>query len=503
MGVVYEAEHVDMERRVAVKILRAEAGRDPAVIRSFRDEARAASRIQSDFIVQLYDFAALPDGRLMIAMELLTGRPLSRALERPLELSRVFAILRQVCQGLAAAHAAGVVHRDVKPDNIFLTTRDGRSDAVKLVDFGVAAIHDGTQSTAIGGGTPNYLAPEVCIHGSAAPSVDIYSFGCMAHELLTGRVPFPIRGIQQVIAAHRDRPPPLPSALRPEIPAAIDALVVRCMAKDPAARFASMTEVEAALCEAQLACSLRTAWDDLPVPTVEPERRDRLLALLPEVTASSRPRPGALVLVGGALMALLAATVAVILSEPDATDALASKHPVSLTAQAVERSLVHVASPATLDGTSARAGRAERVEAVEHTSASPPPAAQPSDPTASSRRANALVREGRAALEVGQLEQARVLLERAISLDRHHVNALAGLRDIAFEQADYAHAAVLGERVIKERPRSARAHLRLGDAYFKVERFEAALARYERARALGEPRAGSRIERVHRKLTTG
>lgn len=305
MGVVYEAEHIDMQRRAAVKILRAEACHNAAVVRAFRDEARAASRICSDFIVQLYDFAELPDERLMIAMELLSGHTLHHELAQPMEIPRAVGILRQVCRGLAAAHAAGVVHRDIKPENVFLTTKDGRADAVKLVDFGIAAIHDGTESTAIRGGTPYYLAPEVGVHGSVAPSVDVYAWGCLAFELLTGRVPFEGDDTVEVLRAHLAVPPPVPSSQRPEIPPALDAVVLRCLDKDPATRLPSMLEVEAALCEAQLAHGLRSPWDDLPPPMVEPTRRERLAALLPDATApAGRRRQSRVVLVAGAVLLL-------------------------------------------------------------------------------------------------------------------------------------------------------------------------------------------------------
>jgi tetratricopeptide (TPR) repeat protein len=303
MGVVYEAEHIDMQRRAAVKILRSEVCHNPAVVRAFRDEARAASRIQSDLIVQLYDFVELPDERLMIAMELLSGNMLLQELSQPMALSRAVGILRQVCRGLAAAHAAGVVHRDIKPENVFLTTKDGRADAVKLVDFGIAAIHDGTQHTAIRGGTPYYLAPEV-VHGSVAASVDVYAWGCLAFELLTGRVPFDGSDTADVLRAHLTEPPPVPSSRRPEIPAALDAVILRCLEKDPDVRFPSMLEVEAALCEAQLEHGLRTSWDDLTLPLVDPERRARLAALLPKAPAPVKRRRSIVTLVAGAMLLL-------------------------------------------------------------------------------------------------------------------------------------------------------------------------------------------------------
>jgi tetratricopeptide (TPR) repeat protein len=687
MGVVYEAEHVDMQRRAAVKILRPEVCHNPAVVRAFRDEARAASRICSDLIVQLYDFAELPDERLMIAMELLSGHTLHHELSASMELSRAVGILRQVCRGLSAAHAAGVVHRDIKPENVFLTTKDGRVDAVKLVDFGIAAIHDGTESTAIRGGTPYYLAPEVGVHGSVAPSVDVYAWGCMAFELLTGRVPFCRDDPSEVLQAHLVEPPPAPSSVRPEIPAALDAVVLRCLAKDPAQRWSSMIEVEAALCEAQLEHGLRTAWDDLPLPMVEPARRERLAALLPDAPPRRTRRRSTLMLVAGAVLLLSSGAAIEAFASREAgleqltapgwveerdgeARAAAAKAlfvfpPVDEPNHATAYSVVHalerhegaqqsaaralaVALRAELASTLVRLGdhywakeggrrfavayydqallfdpehavarergslgemelaalarraavlafsesellgaeplvvlaapdpdarshelvalrdkRQRRQAALDRTLAelgelSPPaladggmrrdstqhppaPAAvvataprAPSDPTQVAAqgvgpasvaaadaeepdapvaeplgpaqagpdraRAKALASEGAAALAAGHLEHAQALFEQSLGHDRHLVVALAGLRDVAFERGAYDRAVTLGERVVRERPRSAVHRLHLGDAYLKVLRYRDALAQYERAHALGERRADWRIEKVRGKL---
>src|SRR5689334_15096608 len=124
MGVVYEAEHVDLGRKVALKILRSEACRRAHHVEAFRAEARIVASIRSEFIVEIYDFAELADGRALFTMELLQGSTLHNAIAwGPLELSRAIGILRQICKGLAAAHAAGVVHRDIKPENVFLSHR--------------------------------------------------------------------------------------------------------------------------------------------------------------------------------------------------------------------------------------------------------------------------------------------------------------------------------------------------------------------------------------------
>ena len=194
MGVVYEAEHEDIERRVALKILRLEATEDPQLAAQFRDEARAASRIGAPNIVEIFDFGELPDGRLFICMELLDGKDLVPATEtdaRPP--AEVIAIFRQLCKALGAAHKAGIVHRDIKPENIILVRKGGRDGVVKVVDFGISAVLGQERRNKIAG-TPHYMAPEQ-IRGHAFDGrLDQYAAGCVAYErpAFAGRPqPFP------------------------------------------------------------------------------------------------------------------------------------------------------------------------------------------------------------------------------------------------------------------------------------------------------------------------
>ena len=296
MGVVYEAEHVDIERRVAVKILRLDVCDQPQALQLFRDEARAAGRIGSAHIIEILDFAELPDGRLLYTMELLSGRPLARELaERPLPAARTIAILRQVCKGLASAHAAHIIHRDIKPDNIFLDDRQSRPDVVKILDFGISIFMAGTTVTDVDIlGTPLYLAPEIIDGKPFDARVDMYALGCTAYEMLTGRPPYD-GTVKELLFAHRHAP--LPSVLTltrdHDVPRPLADVVLRCLAKDPAERHADMHDLEAALCEAQIAAKLETAWDDLALPDVDGERRDRLLRGMPDPAASAaqaRPR---------------------------------------------------------------------------------------------------------------------------------------------------------------------------------------------------------------------
>ncbi|MBL9099601.1 MAG: protein kinase [Myxococcales bacterium] len=285
MGVVYEAEHIDIERHVALKVLRFDLSQQPEMAQVFRDEARAASRMGHPNVVEIFDFGELPDGRLFICMEMLAGHDLVPADVKSLpDHGSLVATLRQLCKGLAAAHAHGIVHRDIKPENIILVERGGRSGVVKLVDFGISAmLAAGPPQSSRIAGTPHYMAPEQIEGKPFDGRLDMYAVGCVAYELMTGAAPFPGEVVEEVLLAQLDDEPTPPSKLVPErkILPALEAVVLRCLAKQPERRYADMHDLEAALCEAQIASGLRTAWDDLPLPPVEPERLARLRRGMP------------------------------------------------------------------------------------------------------------------------------------------------------------------------------------------------------------------------------
>jgi len=290
MGLVYRARHVDLDRGVALKVLRYELCQNPEINRRFREEARLVSRIGHDHIVEVFDFGELADGRLFFTMELLRGPSLAREIiAAPLEPARAIGILRQVCKGLAAAHAAGVIHRDLKPANVTLVTRSNRRDFVKLVDFGIAEVMaDAGVAHAVAAGTPYYLAPEAIMGWAFGVPADVYSFGCTAYEVLVGRPPFLADSVEAILHAHLEQAPVPPCQANPRVPRQLSAVIMRCLAKHADQRPASMQEVEAQLCEAQAEAQLSTSWDDLPLPEIDDERRARLLQRMPEV--GSMPR---------------------------------------------------------------------------------------------------------------------------------------------------------------------------------------------------------------------
>ncbi len=294
MGVVYEVVHTDIERRSALKILRFDLSQQAQMAQVFRDEARAASRLGSPNIVDVYDFGELPDGRLYFAMELLEGEDLVPADEKTsMEPGRLIGILRQVCKGLHRAHEAGVVHRDVKPENIIITKIEGRSDHVKIVDFGISAMLAAGERRIGIAGTPQYMAPEQILGEEFDGRLDVYALGCTAYELLVGKPPFEAEEVEAILHKQvHDAPVPIQKA-RPDlaVPAELEAVVMRCLAKAPADRYADMADLEAALCEAQIAAGIVTPWDDLPIPPLpDDERRQRIIARMPSRELGLPPR---------------------------------------------------------------------------------------------------------------------------------------------------------------------------------------------------------------------
>ena len=321
MGVVYEAEHIDIERRVALKILRFDLSQQPEMAQVFRDEARAASRMGHANVVEIFDFGELPDGRLFFCMELLDGKDLVPVDGAPRPPEEVIAIVRQLCKGLAAAHKHGIVHRDIKPENIILVQRGGRDGVVKLVDFGISAmLAAGTvaDSSRISG-TPHYMAPEQVEGEPFDGRLDMYAVGCVAYELLTGAPPFPGELVEDVLIAQLDKQPtpPTQTPRGGATPPALEAVVLRCLAKRREDRYADMNDLEAAVCEAQIAAGLRTAWDDLPLPEVEPERVARLRARMPSPHSEPQRRRWLLpVAVAASLVVGVGITVALMGREP-------------------------------------------------------------------------------------------------------------------------------------------------------------------------------------------
>ena len=242
MGVVYEAIHDAIERRVAIKVLHADLSTNHEVVTRFFNEAKAVNRIDHPGIVQCHDFGHLADGTAFIVMEYLKGETLSRRNRRMhdrMPLSDIVRLVRQIAAALAAAHAKNIVHRDLKPDNVMITrsVRRGENERTKLLDFGIAKLfeensyHIKTKTSAVMG-TPIYMSPEQCeAHSSVDAKADVYSLGVMLYEMLAGHAPF-LGSSAAVMGMHiLNAPPPL-QAQAPDLPRALAQLVQAMLAKE-------------------------------------------------------------------------------------------------------------------------------------------------------------------------------------------------------------------------------------------------------------------------------
>jgi serine/threonine-protein kinase len=264
MGEVWLAEHRLLKRPCAVKFVRAELAAHPATAARFAREVQAVTGLTHFNTVRVYDYGQAADGSFYYVMEYLDGPTLEDLVRRagPLPPGRVVYLLRQLCGALAEAHAAGLVHRDVKPSNVIVAALGGQWDVAKLLDFGLVqdlSVETDGRLTRIGTvlGTPEYMSPEQAAGESAVDARgDLYGLGAVAFFALTGRPPFQGKTLGQLLAAHRLQPPPPLSDFRPEAPADLAAVVARCLAKDPAERFPSATALDRALGE----CGCAADW---------------------------------------------------------------------------------------------------------------------------------------------------------------------------------------------------------------------------------------------------
>lgn len=318
MGEVYEVEHGELGTRCALKVLhRSHAGR-PDVAARMRDEARALARLRHPNLVEVFDLGETMDHRPWFAMPLLRGRDLRRELARAgaLPASAAARLVALALDGLAAAHAAGIVHRDVKLENLFL----GDDGSLKVLDFGVAKAiaarpDDGRTCPGASPGTPRTMAPEQCSGGPVDARTDVYAAGLSLYELCAGRGPFDdVRGNDHALRfAHCDRLPPAPSSVaRQPIAPELEAVILKALAKSPADRFQSAAEMAEALRRAlhreeqtELAARPASALDQGPqIVATRPRPRPSRLARKGHARASIRPRSRAR---GAAMHAAIAA----------------------------------------------------------------------------------------------------------------------------------------------------------------------------------------------------
>jgi tRNA A-37 threonylcarbamoyl transferase component Bud32 len=266
-GAVFRGKQIATGREVALKILHPHNVSDETIVARFRREAEACSKLRDPHTVTTYDFDETPDGILYLAMELLRGRSLHQLqkAEGMLTPARVLNILDQVAASLTEAHANGIVHRDMKPENVFIETRNG-DDHVKVLDFGIAKVmSDDRQApalTAVGQtlGTLEFMSPEQLRGQALDGRSDLYALGMMAYEMLTGTLPFhSVKSPIDIINFHMKQAPPAPSSLTDKvaIPPAIDAIILKMVAKDREQRFADAPALREEIARTQRALDRR------------------------------------------------------------------------------------------------------------------------------------------------------------------------------------------------------------------------------------------------------
>ncbi|CAN5248710.1 hypothetical protein BH11MYX1_BH11MYX1_31100 [soil metagenome] len=253
MGRVYSAHHTRLHRRqFAIKVLLGDLAATMSTRIRFAQEADAASRLDHPNVVPVVDFGKTHTGLMFLAMELVTGPTLAQLIETeaPLSVDRVIGLTRQLCLGLAHAHACGLVHRDFKPDNVVVVSGSGL-EVPRILDFGLAITHDepSARLTTAGMalGTPSYASPEQTHHEPVDERADLFALGVTMFEMLAGKLPYDGNAMEMIELNARNAPPPIASRAAVSVPPALEAIVVRLMARQPAHRFSSATDVIAAL----------------------------------------------------------------------------------------------------------------------------------------------------------------------------------------------------------------------------------------------------------------
>lgn len=260
MGSVYLAEHTTINKKLAIKVLSPDFSQKPDLVDRFLQEARAASMIDQENVVEITDFGTVPGGTVFFVMEYLNGEDLAATIKRegPLPWERVRPIILQICDALAAAHDAGIIHRDMKPENCYRIRRGSNPDFIKVLDFGIAKVNS-DESDGSGGrnltrtgmifGTPEYMSPEQAKGERVDHRVDIYAVGIILYELLTGRVPFIADTFMGTLTKHMFEAPPSPASVAPgvHVPPEVEAIILKALQKERDYRFQSMGEMANAI----------------------------------------------------------------------------------------------------------------------------------------------------------------------------------------------------------------------------------------------------------------
>ncbi len=277
MGLVYRARHVLIDRIVAIKLIRPDLRAETHLRAWMLREAKAANRVDHAHIIDIYDIGETEEGELYLVMEYLLGTPLSAELSNgPMPIARSVDVIEQMCAALARAHDLGVVHRDLKSDNILLTERGGRKDFVKILDFGLAALKRDARLAPKGAvfGTPEYMAPEQTRGEDASPSSDLYALGVLLYEMLTGQLPFRSSDRDALLKMQQFELPVKPREIRPDVNPRAEEIALRLLEKNAQNRYLDAHHLQDDLKRLQRTLPSSTAWeakgDAMPAPPPPP-----------------------------------------------------------------------------------------------------------------------------------------------------------------------------------------------------------------------------------------
>ncbi len=516
MGRVYEAEHIEIGKRVAVKVLHPAYCRMPEVVERFRREARAASKIGHPNIVNVTDSGTTDDGSFFFVMEYIEGVEVGLVIHRegPLPVMRALHITQQMCLALKAAHEAGVIHRDLKPENVLLVAGESEKDFVKVLDFGIAKSAD-VEETAKSGrrltrpgvamGTPEYMAPEQAAGKPADPRSDIYAVGSILYEMLTSVPPYDGDNVMEVLHKKANEAPRPLRELRPDVPEGVEELVIRAMARSPADRPQSMADLAR-----DIQAMMTTLDDGLGlVPPAPPRRQTEIVAA--RVPPSSGLRALGLsrrtVAIAGALLMSLGVVVIIrgaTASRPAPRVAGASNVPVKRAATAGPRAAARPAAPMAV--TVVPAQPSEEPAAVEPAPArrvdlkagrGKASAARGLSPDA----ANRLIATGNQQLALRHYDEAGATFTGLLGSKRDHGRAALGLAQVAFQQKRYTEMARRAKEAVGA-GEGVPALVLLGDAHYKLRNYKDAVKVYDEAlrRAPGNAGAQKGLQAARRGL---
>jgi serine/threonine protein kinase len=531
MGRVYEAEHTDIGKRVALKILHPAYSQTPDLVERLRREARAASKISHPNVVDVTDSGTTTDGAFFFVMEYLEGIELGELIfkEGKLPLARALHIGSQICRALQAAHQANVIHRDLKPENVLILSRDGQKDFVKVLDFGIAK--SGTDGDDEEGkhkdgkaprrlthpgmtmGTPEYMAPEQAAGRPADPRSDIYAAGGLIYEMLAGKAPYEGKNFMEILHKKANSLPAPLSTVRDDVPPALEALIMRTLAKDPAERPQSMEELGRLLLDGGGMAYPSLMKIDLdffasaesggssptgPVAALPPPNQST--SALTRLRLVEKKK---VYIAAGGLTGLVLALAIVSMTgkhKPKATPPVVAAAPAPAVVAPPPVAPPPVAPPAVAPSPTPPepvAAEAEEEGADEDATEveKEPPSRHgkgrhgPAGP--SRAESHKMLKEGERLLHLEKFSEARGIFQKVALVKRERGRALVGLAEISFQEKRYAEAAKSAQ-LAAGNGGGVRARVLQGDANFRLNHFKEAAKAYEDALKLDPANASAK-----------